>query len=148
MTIIEIVKQNMENADVTLDLSKEAFSASLGQAPRAINVKRFEELNQNDFIDALWLSCFGRLPGADKKAELMQKTREEVLRSAASEPGFSVKRLAYANCKYENTEPAGMVKAKNAAFTVAGAAKNSIALRKFAKSLPAPLQNGIRRIFS
>ena len=136
----------MKEAGEVLAVSEEAFLASVGQAPRAINVARLMALEAEDFVDALWLSCFRRLPDPVQKESLKGQPKEEILRIAMREPAFAMRRLEYANCHCE-ISPVGTDTAKALAFTAAGEVKNSIMLRKIAKKLPAPLQNGIRRVF-
>ena len=122
---------------------RESFEASIGSAPKEIDLLPFLELEGKKFGDGLWLAFFQKLPDKQKAKNLEKKSRKEILEEAAAEGAFAIRGIKPVNSPYGDIKPG----IKGRLLKEMARVKNSIFLRQVAKKMPAGMQNRIRKLF-
>ena len=135
---IQMKKNGME-----LPCSKNGYVATVGSGTRNIDVGLFMALDGEAFVDAVWLSCFQKMPDKATRMYLKDKTQRQVLEAAAKEGAFAVRGLNFVGNPYFRNK--GSV--KTTLFALTANVKNSVFLRKIAKKMPSGLQKKIRKLF-
>ncbi len=138
-----LVSEELEKCDMSLPCSTKSFQAAIGTAPCMVDLKPLLVLEGKDFVDALWMAFFQKLPDDQKRKRLEQCEKEEILKAAAGEGTFAIRGLKPVNSPYGPIKT-GM---KGKIFKIASNVKNSIFLRKLAKKLPDRIQKRIRELF-
>lgn len=141
--LFDVVSENGAKSGRPLDCARESFEASIGCAPRKINLHPFLELKGKKFADALWLGFFQKLPSRQKAKSFEKKNRSEILKAAAGEGAFAIRGIRPLNSPYGDIKPG----AKGRILQGVSSVKNSVFLRQLAKKMPAGIQNRIRGLF-
>jgi len=133
----------------------ESFVASVGVAPKKIDMEKFSLLKGKDYLCALYLSCFQKLPSFDamktfnpktnnEASEIKETSNEAIVNQVTSEGAFVVRGLELVNSPYGKVK----ISFKNRLLVLAAGVKNSMVLRKIAKKMPQSLQKKIRGTFT
>ena len=141
--LFDVVLEEASKNGVPFECTRESFEASIGSAPREIDLRPFLELEGKRFADGIWLAFFQKLPDRQKAESLGKKSKREILNAAAGEGAFAIRGLKPFNSPYGDIKPG----IKGRLLQGASGVKNSIFLRQLAKKMPAGIQNRIRGLF-
>ena len=141
--LFDLVSEETEKHGRPLKCARESFEASIGCAPKEMDLDPFLELEGKRFADALWLGFFQKLPEKQKAESFEKRNRREILKAAAKEGAFAVRDIKPVNSPYGDIRPG----IKGRILKGVSGVKNSIFLRQLAKRMPAGMQNGIRKLF-
>lgn len=139
--LFDIVSENLEKCGQPLECARESFEASIGCAPRKVNLAPFMELQGKKFADGLWLAFFQKLP--DKGKSFEKTGSDRILKAAAGEGAFAIRGLKPFGSPYGELKPG----IKGRILQKASSVKNSVFLRQLAKKMPAGIQKRIRGLF-
>lgn len=141
--LFDVVRKELGKSQNPPDCSKAAFMAAVGSASKRIDVGAFAHLKGEDFLEAVYMACFQRLPDEAERKKYGAAGRKEILKAAALQPAFGVRRLQFVNHPYGKITGgfSGML------FRAAACVKNSVWLRRVAKLMPSGIQKKIRSIF-
>lgn len=148
--LYDIIQGNMEAAGGKLEYNKATLLCDVGADPQIIDVARFTELPNAEFMQAIHVAALKRLPEENivsfwekRYDEPKEQFQEEVLRSIAGSSVVAINQLRIINNPY--FEQKRGVKYKLLGHLYGLTDKSS--LRVFGKKLPAPIQKIIRKIF-
>lgn len=141
--LFDLVSKEAAKNGCPLACSRESFEASVGSAPKEVDLVPLLGLKEEDFGNGLWLSFFQRLPDKQKAKSFRDKNKKEILEEAVKEGAFAVRDLRPLNSPYGKIKP-GL---KGRILKAGAGVKNSVALRRLAKKMPAGIQNRIRGLF-
>lgn len=137
------VSKEMEKNGVELPCTQKGFAMNIGSAPRKVDVAPMLELERDEFIDALWLTCFQKLPEKERRQQMLGKDRKEILQTASAQGAFAVRGMVLVRNPYFRQK----YHIKGKMLSLAAGVKNSVFLRKLAKKMPGGLQKRIRKLF-
>lgn len=141
--LFEQAANQMDKAGLQLPCTKNGYVAAIGSGTRKIDVSSYLDLKEEEFVDAVWMACFQKMPDSATRERLQQKTKKEILETAAREGAFAVRGMRFVGNPYFQNK----VSLKSKFFALAAGVKNSVLLRKIAKKMPKGLQNKIRKLF-
>lgn len=141
--VFELTRQNLTDAGLSMDCQAASFCISTGQQPEKIDLHRAEALQGQDYLNAVWLSLFQKLPPDEVSSSCLGKSNAQMLQRAVDEPAFAIRRIRLIN----NTYPV-KIKLKTQIYRQATIIKNSVFLRTLAKKMPKGIQNKIRGMFA
>lgn len=141
--LFDIVSKETAERGKPLECKRESFEASIGSAPKEVDLGPFLELEGKNFGDAVWLTLFQKLPDKQKAKSFEGKSQKEILTEAAGEGAFAIRDLKLLNSPYGEIKPGF----KGRILKAGAGVKNSIFLRQLAKKMPAGIQNRIRGLF-
>ena len=140
--LFEHVEKTLKENGKTLNCDKKGFVYSVGTPPRKISYKEFEVLDSEAFLSCIFLKCFQRLPSEQEIKTVGPMTRIDKLTYVVNKASYSIRGIKLTDCIY-NPQP-GL---RGKTFSLAASVASSPKLRKFAKKLPAGIQNKIRGTF-
>ena len=138
-----MVSEEASKNGVPFGCDRESFEASIGSAPKEIDLLPLLKLKGKRFADGLWLAFFQKLPDKQKAKSLEKKNKKEILNAAAKEGAFAIREIKPLNSPYGHIKPG----IKGRILQGASRVKSSIFLRELAKKMPAGIQNRIRGLF-
>lgn len=137
------VLERMKGQGEKLSCTQKSFEMNIGVPPKKIDIASLLELEGGEFADALWLSCFQRLPSEEKRRSLRGKSKEEILRAATGEGAFAIRGITLLHNPYFKQRFS--VRAR--LLSLAAGVKNLVFLRQLAKKMPKGLQKKVRKLF-
>ena len=141
--LFDVVSEEASKNGVPFGCDRESFEASIGSAPKEIDLLPLLKLKGKRFADGLWLAFFQKLPDKQKAKSLEKKNKKEILNAAAKEGAFAIREIKPLNSPYGHIKPG----IKGRILQGASRVKSSIFLRELAKKMPAGIQNRIRGLF-
>lgn len=141
--LFDVVSKEAAKHGHPVKCARESFEASIGSAPKEIDLNPLLKLKGKRFADAVWLCFFQKLPEEQKAESFEKRNRREILKAAAKEGAFAVRDIKPVNSPYGDIRPG----IKGQILKGVSGVKNSIFLRQLAKKMPAGMQNGIRKLF-
>lgn len=141
--LFDIVSEEASKNGAPFGCARESFEASIGSAPKEVDLRPFSELEGKKFTDGIWLAFFQKLPDKQKGKSLEKKSKKEILNAAAGEGAFAIRDIKPLNSPYGDIKP-GL---KGRLLQGMSRVKSSIFLRQLAKKMPAGIQNRIRGLF-
>ena len=144
------VSGNLADAGKSFGYKKSTFLCDITAHPQKIDVSRYLELPNADFMEAVYVAALKRMPDdrtkcfwAEKYGLPVQRFQEEVLRCIAGSSVVAVNQIYLENNPYFVQKRGLKYKALGLLY---GLTDKSY-LREFGKRLPAPAQKIIRKIF-
>ena len=148
--LFDVVNQNMTGAGETFSYEKSTLLTNFGQAPRIVDVDRYEALDNKEYYQAAFVGAYKRLPEEKEEQpwkDRTKKDREEFRRLLLTEiSGSSVFAIQHMKLK-DNPYCASPHGIKYRVLGILYGLTDKSSLRTFGKKLPAPLQNIIRKVF-
>lgn len=144
----DVLKENMQENELTIGYSKEAFLYGAQKKPGCFNVPDIiGEEDKEKFLELAYLGCFDRLPeasakenwkvrGGEKQTEAYQR---DVLNHLIGSRELRIKRTRVLNNMYKKDKSKKLSKKE-----AAQVAKESLLIRIYRK-LPEPIKNVYRR---
>lgn len=142
-SLFAAVSKRMEKQGENLSCTQKSFVMNIGVPPKKIDVAPLSELENDEFADALWLSCFQRLPSEEKRRSLRGKSKKEILRAATGEGAFAIRGITLLHNPYFKQR----LSVKARLLSLAAGVKHSVFLRQLAKKMPKGMQKKVRKLF-
>ena len=149
-SLYDTVSQNMAEAGERFSYEKTTLLTNFGQAPRIVDVDRYDALDNKEYYQAVFVGAYKRLPEEKEEqpwVESASKSREEFRRSLLAEiSGSSV----FAIQHMELTDNSYCMSPHGIRYRILGILygfTDKSTLRTFGKKLPAPIQKIIRKVF-
>ena len=142
-SLFELMKENLNQSGQHMECSADSFSASTCIDPVYIDLTGAESLKGREYLNAVWLALFQKLPSQDVVSVYASKCNADILQKAVNEPAFAIRRMKI--CNGIHPIKTGM---KSQIYATTACIKNSVFLRKIAKKMPKEIQNKIRGIYS
>ena len=140
--LFDEVKNRMTSDDLD-GVSNKAFLATVETPPRKVSLKKFSNLEGEDFLSGVFFAFFQRFPDQKEKEAYKGMDKEGILRSTVNKGSFSIRKMELTDCPYKNVKPG--IKGKT--MGLASNASSSTVLRKIAKKMPSGIQGKIRKLF-
>lgn len=148
--VYDVVAQNMKNAELKFNYRKSTFLADVATNPQEIDVSKFLKLENEEFMEAIYIATIKRFPTNKNIVYLQQnynltknQFQTEVLKSLSSSSLMAINHTRFINNPYFTNK----YKLKYILFSKLYRVKENSSLRQFAKNLPKPIQNVIRKVF-
>lgn len=149
-SLYTIVQQNMEAAGAKLQYRRATLLCDVEADPQIIDVSRFLELSNPEFMQAIHVAALKRLPD-DRTAAFWEQRytqpREEfqrdVLRTIAGSSVVAINHIRIVNNPYFE-QKRGL---KYHLMGLLYGLTDKSSLREFGKKLPMPIQSIIRKVF-
>ncbi len=148
--LYDTVSQNMTEAGESFSYKKTTLLTNFGQAPRIVDVDRYDALDNKEYYQAAFVGAYKRLPEEKEEQpwkERTSKSREEFRRSLLTEISgssvFAIQHMELTDNPY-CMSPHGI---KYRILGVLYGLTDKSALRTFGKKLPAPIEKIIRKVF-
>ncbi len=137
------VKNRLSEENRSKICSEEAFLSTVKNSTRKIRYENLDKLEGEDFLFAVFLSVFQRLPDDNEIKFYSTLSKEEILKKIANSGAYSIRKIEFEGCPY-SVKPGF----KGSIIGMASAVSSSTFLRSIAKKMPGKLQNRIRRLFA
>lgn len=148
--LYDVVAENLQHANEDFGYEKTTFLYDVGSAPKEIDVAKYLELENAQFLQAVFVAAYKRLPEGEevqKWSEQVEMPKEQFqaafLKYIANSSVVAINHMELINNPYFSHKRGLKYKAIGALY---GLTDKSF-LREFGKSLPAPVQKVIRKVF-
>ena len=148
--LYDVVAENLQNADMTFGYKKTTFLNDVNSSPQTIDVSKYLELDNEAFLQAVFVAAFKRLPEPKEvekwnaKIELPKTDFQRlVLADIANSSVVAINHIQLDNNPYFRQNKGLKYKAMGALYGLTDKAS----LREFGKTLPEPIQKIIRKVF-
>jgi len=148
--IYDFVAENLEAAGQVPEYRKSTFLCDVGSDPDEVDVRKYLELPNDSFMEAVYVGALKRLPDErttafwkQREAEARETFQREVLQSIAGSSVVAINHISLTNNPYFEQK-------KGLRYHMLGllyGLTDKSSLREFGKKLPEPVQKIIRRVF-
>lgn len=144
------VSKNFTSAGKCYGYRKSTFLCDVTSHPQKIDVSRYLELTNEDFMEAIYVAALKRLPDEKTRAFWAQRCslpipqfRKEILKRIADSSTVAINGIYLENNPYFTQKRGLKYKALGQLYGLT----DKSCLREFGKKLPAPFQTIIRKLF-
>ncbi len=148
--LYDVVAGNYQAAGQEFGYEKSTFLCDVEKHPRVIDVSGYLHLHNREFLQAIFVAVFKRLPDEretghwkSRYSEETARFQEAVLRSIAGSGVAAINGIELINNPYFEQK-------KNLRYKMLGklyGLTDKASLREFGKKLPMPIQKIIRKVF-
>lgn len=148
--LYDVVAENYQAAGREFGYKKNTFLCDVEKHPRVIDVSGYLHLDNVDFLPAIFVAVFKRLPEEkeltcweSRYSQAKEQFQEAVLRSIAGSGVAAINRIELVNNPYFEQKKGFKYRMLGKLYGLT----DKSSLREFGKKLPMPIQKIIRKVF-